>query len=154
MEIKKETQNLPKDKKKICRFCGNNNYEEKYAKHLRSKHNTMNNQLDLKIQNLKKEAKERLEELIRIRELLTTEQKKELEERLWKKNTLDALVPPSERIQLKSEDYQRISQLTQETKEFIRQLEKGTEWEGQIDKEIIANRHKTIRQWIEENAQK
>lgn len=98
------------------------------------------------------------------KELLTTEQKKELEERLWKKNTLDALVveklgeeawykPQNERIQLKNEDYQRISQLTQETKEFIRQLEKGTEWEGQIDKEIIANRHKTIRQWIEENAQ-
>ncbi|CFW93276.1 protein of unknown function [endosymbiont DhMRE of Dentiscutata heterogama] len=98
------------------------------------------------------------------KELLTTEQKKELEERLWKKNTLDALVveklgeeawykPPNERIQLKSEDYQRISQLTQETKDFIRQLERGTEWEGQIDKEIIANRHKTIRQWIEENAQ-
>lgn len=38
MEIKKETQNLPKDKKKTCRFCGHNNYEEKYAKHLRSKH--------------------------------------------------------------------------------------------------------------------
>ncbi|CFW93282.1 protein of unknown function [endosymbiont DhMRE of Dentiscutata heterogama] len=25
-------------KKKICRFCGHNNYEEKYAKHLNSKH--------------------------------------------------------------------------------------------------------------------
>ena len=31
--------NMDKEnKKKLCRFCGHNDYEEKYAKHLKSKH--------------------------------------------------------------------------------------------------------------------
>jgi hypothetical protein len=87
----------------------------------------------------------------------------EVQNRLWNKNTLDALVleklgdeawfkPVSERKRLKTEDYQKIKDLTEETKEFIRELEKGTKWEGSMDKEVELNRTKTIQQWIEENA--
>ncbi|RHZ37150.1 hypothetical protein [endosymbiont GvMRE of Glomus versiforme] len=93
---------------------------------------------------------------------LTTELQKEVQERLWNKNTLDSLVleklgeeswfkSESERKALKAEDYQRIKELTEETKDFIRQLEKETEWEGTMDKEIENNRNKTIQQWIKEN---
>jgi len=34
--------------------------------------------------------------------------------------------PSSERKQLKVKDYQKIKELTEETKQFIRRLEKGT----------------------------
>ncbi|RHZ36757.1 hypothetical protein [endosymbiont GvMRE of Glomus versiforme] len=93
---------------------------------------------------------------------LTAKQQQETQERLWNKNTLDSLVleklgeeswfkSESERKALKVEDYQRIKELTEETKQFIRELEKGTEWEGTMDKEVENNRNKTIQQWVEEN---
>jgi hypothetical protein len=33
----------------------------------------------------------------------------------------------------------------------VRKLEKGTNWEGVMDKEIATDKEKTIQQWIEEN---
>ena len=97
------------------------------------------------------------------RKHLTHEQQKEVQDRLWNKNTLDSLVleklggeawfkTTEEREELKPEDYQRIKQLTEETKAFIRSLEKGKEWEGTMDKEIEVNRTKTIKEWVEENS--
>lgn len=96
------------------------------------------------------------------KEKLNQEQKKAVEERLWKKNPLEALVVeklgdeawyklPEERKALKKEDYQRISQLTEETKAFIRKLEENTPWKGNLDREIATNKEKTIQEWIKEN---
>ena len=95
--------------------------------------------------------------------LLDNKQMLEVQNRLWNKNTLDALVlerlgdeawfkPSSERKQLKVKDYQKIKELTEETKQFIRRLEKGTKWEGTMDKELEINRNKSIQQWITENS--
>lgn len=93
--------------------------------------------------------------------LLTKELKKETEERLWKKNTLDKLIyqklgeagwTEGDINNLSEKEWLEIEEKSQELKAFIEKLEKQANKSGELAFNLQKNRNKSLQEWIKENS--